>query len=221
MAAHTTAIGTCYRRQSAGTDQISLTISSEFLHMWGFALPWSHIVFLSCLICPHASSQCLVGLATLSQHRFRSWNGMSSSRGSPIIHGRPEPTQEIPAICLVSELTLISMTVNISQNLTCPDPRVPLLSKYSLGRHSFCSMWRYQWNGPRVGIYRPGYVTCTYRVGTYWREGGQQPICVVILWGLTFQITDVLSPWEILDFKIPVTYISLLRNEDYLVEGHS
>lgn len=61
---------------------------------------------------------------------------MLSSCGSPIIHGRPEPTQEIPEICLVSELTLISMTVNIAQNLACPDPRVPLLSKHSLGRQT-------------------------------------------------------------------------------------
>lgn len=109
--------------------------------MWEFALPWSHIYFFYhvlyiTLTCPHASSRCLVGLATLSQHRFRSWNGMPSSCGSPIIHGGPEPTQEIPAICLVSGLTLISMTVNISQNLACPDPRVPLLSKHSLGRQT-------------------------------------------------------------------------------------
>lgn len=56
--------------------------------------------------------------------------------GAPSIHGRPEPTQEIPAICLVSELTLISITVNISQNLARPDPRVPLLANHSLGRQT-------------------------------------------------------------------------------------
>lgn len=89
-------------------------------------------------ICPHlhTSPQWLIELGTLSQHRFCPWDGMPSSCGPLIIHGKPEPTQEIPAICLVSELTLISITVNISQNLACPDPRVPLLSKHSLGRQT-------------------------------------------------------------------------------------